>query len=79
MEKWYGLYHPASGKYISNFFCNYTNKHYTFHLANDIQDIRVWLNKASSEEQLKRMFNNPEDAPLEVREVKRTYKTYRGI
>lgn len=56
MEK-YALYHPASGKYLSNYFYDSKNKSYSFHVSNDIQDIWTWNEKSHAERQLNLLFN----------------------
>lgn len=71
MEK-YALYHPTSGKYLSNYFYDRKNKHYTFHISEDIQDIWTWNEKSHAERQLSMMFPNPSTAPFEVQEFSMT-------
>lgn len=44
----YGIYHPASGKFISNYI-HHLNGRYEIQLANDIQDTRIWAKKESAE------------------------------
>lgn len=71
MEK-YALYHPASGKYLSNYFYDSKNKSYSFHVSEDIQDIWTWDEKSYAERQLSMLFSNPSTAPLEVKEFSMT-------
>lgn len=71
MEK-YALYHPASGKYLSNYFYDSKNKSYSFHVSNDIQDIWTWNGKSHAERQLRLLFPNPSTALLEVKEFSMT-------
>ena len=67
----YGLYHPASGKFVSNYIRNLHGR-YEVQLANDIQDTRIWAKKESAELQLRKLLNDPDDDMLEVREVSLT-------
>lgn len=67
----YGLYHPASGKFVSNYIHDLHGR-YKIQLANDIQDTRIWTKKESADMQLKKLLKNPDDNTLEVRKVSRT-------
>lgn len=62
----YGIYHPASGKFVSNYI-HHLNGRYEIQLANDIQDTRIWAKKKSAELQFKQLLNDPdEDVRVEV-------------
>lgn len=67
----YGIYHPASGKFVSNYIRNLQGR-YEVQLANDIQDTRIWAKKESAELQLRKLLKDPDDDMLEVREVSLT-------
>lgn len=67
---WYGLYHPSSAKYVSNIVYDLKGNHHRFYLSDDLQHIWTWTSRKTAEAELKKLFSDPENAPLVAKEIK---------
>lgn len=68
--KRFALYHPFSGKYVSNLSYVRRKKGYNFQLTHNVNEIRVWNTKSSAEAQAQRLFAWNRNVSLEVREIR---------
>lgn len=68
----YALYHTSSGQYVSGYLYNSLKKRYVIRLTTDMQDIRIWYSREGAEKQLQILFDTPEYATLEIREISMT-------
>lgn len=68
--KRFALYHPFSGKYVSNLSYDRRRKGYNFQLTHNVNEIRVWNTKSSAEAQAQRLFAWNRNVALEVREIR---------
>ena len=64
------LYHPFTGKYVSDLSYNRKTKQYSFELTYDLYKIRYWNSRSSAEAQAQRMFACDRNVALEVKEIR---------
>lgn len=68
--KKFALYHPFSGKYVSNLVYDRKTKQYSFQLTYDMYKIRYWNSRSSAEAQAQRLFAWNRNVGLEVKEIR---------
>ena len=66
--KKFALYHPFSGKYVSNL--SYDRKRYNFKLTHNLNEISIWRTKSGAEAQARRLFAWYRNVVLEVKELR---------
>lgn len=64
------LYHPFTGKYVSNLVYDRKTKQYRFDLTYDLYKIRYWNSRSSAEAQVQRLYAWNRDVGLEVKEIR---------
>lgn len=47
--KMFALYHPFTGKYVSNLVYDRRNKKYNFQLTYNLNNVTVWKTRSSAE------------------------------
>ena len=68
--KMFALYHPFTGKYVSNLSYDRRNKKYNFELTYGMYKIRYWNSRSSAEAQAQRIFASDRNVALEVKEIR---------
>ena len=64
------LYHPFTGKYVSNLVYDRKTKQYRFDLTYDLYKIRYWNSRSSAEAQVHRLYAWDRNVGLEVKEIR---------
>lgn len=64
------LYHPFTGKYVSNIVYDRKTKQYRFDLTYDLYKIRYWNSRSSAEAQVQRLYAWNRNVGLEVKETR---------
>lgn len=64
------LYHPFTGKYVSNLVYDRKTKQYRFDLTYDLYKIRYWSSRSSAEAQVQRLYAWNRNVGLEVKEIR---------
>lgn len=64
------LYHPFTGKYVSNLVYDRNTKQYSFELTYDLYKISYWNSRSSAEAQVQRLYAWNRDVGLEVKEIR---------
>ena len=68
--KRFALYHPFSGKYVSNLSYDRKTKKYNFRLTHNVNEISIWRTRSGAEAQARRLFVWYRNVVLEVKEIK---------
>ena len=64
------LYHPFTGKYVSNLVYDRKTKQYRFDLTYDLYKIRYWNSRSSAEAQVQRLYAWNRNVGLEVKKIR---------
>ena len=68
--KWFVLYLPSTGKYVSDLSYNRKTKQYDLQLTNNFGEIKLWNSRSSAEAQAQRIFACDRNVALEVKEIR---------
>lgn len=69
--KMFSLYHPFTGKYVSNLVYDRRNKKkYNFQLTYNLNNVTVWKTRSGAEAQAQRIFACDRNVALEVKEIR---------